>query len=211
VSVLLPVLLSVQAALIAVAVDLPIGWAAARWLAKDRAGARWLRLLTDLPLVLPPVVVGYALLLLLGPNGPLGLQSIAFGPLAPGIACATVALPLMVRSLESGMRHLPSPLLEQAATLGLSPRHVWWRVALPLLRPTLARACVLTFARALSEFGATIVLAGNLPGVTQTLPLAIWTELQIPGTEQKVLLLSGISVALSTAALWIQSRWARHA
>src|SRR5690606_37621259 len=140
-----------------------------------------------LPLVLPPVAVGYLLLLLLGRAGPLGgaLEAIglpiAFTWRAAVVAAAVMALPLMVRSVRLAVELVDPALEEAAATLGASPLRVVATVTLPLAAPGILAGGVLAFARSLGEFGATIILAGNIAGETRTLPLALFSEMQVPG------------------------------
>ncbi|MDR0990277.1 MAG: ABC transporter permease [Propionibacteriaceae bacterium] len=157
---------------------LPLAWV----LARSRApGLRLLRALVLLPLVLPPMAGGLALLYLLGRRGLLGTPLAAWGVTLPFsttavvIAQVFVALPFFVITVESGLEALGTDFEEVAATLGAGPWQTLWYVTLPMLRPSLIAAIGLTFARALGEFGATALFAGNSPGRTQTMPLAIYT------------------------------------
>jgi len=162
----------------------------------------------NLPLVLPPVVVGYLLLLLLGRGGTIGSWlhdtfgfDLAFTWRAAAIAAAVMGFPLMVRATRLAME-LVDPRIEQAArTLGAAPLRVFATITLPLALPGLLAGTVLAFARSLGEFGATITFAGNIDGQTRTLPLAIYTFAQSPGGDGPVLRLIVISVTLSVAAL----------
>jgi molybdate transport system permease protein len=160
------------------------------------------------PLVLPPVVTGYALLLAFGSHGPLGALlhrhlglDVAFTWRAAALASAVMGLPLMVRSVRLAFE-LVDPRLEQAArTLGASPLEVFRRVLVPLAAPGFFAGFLLAFARSLGEFGATITFAGNIQGETRTLPLAIYTALQLPGGDHAALRLVLLSSAISVGAL----------
>ncbi len=162
-----------------------------------------------LPLVLPPSVVGYYLLIVLGQQGPivgwLGIQTL-FSPAAAIIAATVVGLPLMVQAARAALASV-DPALEQAArTLGCNEAMVLWRVSLPLARRGLLAGLVLGTTRALGEFGATLMVAGNIPGQTQTLPLAIYDAVQTNQhdlTTQMVLLMTG----LGFVSLWAVRRW----
>jgi molybdate transport system permease protein len=164
--------------------------------------------LIHMPLVLPPVVTGYVLLSVLGRRGPGGAwlerlagTQLAFTTAGAVLASAIMAFPLMVRSVRLAIE-LVDPGLEQASlTLGVGPVRTFFRVTLPLAAPGVLAGLVLAFARSLGEFGATITFAGNIAGRTRTIPLAIFSRLQVPGSERQVLYLATISVTLSLAAL----------
>lgn len=204
--------LSVRVALVGTLLGLPIGLAVAWALAKtSMRGKVALDTLVSFPLVLPPVVTGYALLLFLGRNGPLaGLQDrfdveLLFTWFAAAMAAGLVALPLMVRSMEVAMAGV-DPRLEMAArTLGASRWKVFTGVTVPLAFRGIAAGTLLAFARGLGEFGATIVVAGNIPGSTQTLPLAIYTNLQT-GNDDAAGRFIVFSLVLALAALLVH-RW----
>ncbi|MFE3726137.1 ABC transporter permease, partial [Nocardia sp. NPDC059154] len=179
VALLLSLRTSVAAALLCVLLGVPMAAVLAR--------SRWralpvLRALVLLPLVLPPVVGGLALLYLFGRNGLVGHQleslgiRIAFSTTAVVLAQTFVALPFLVITLEGAMRTAGDRYERIAATLGARPSLVWWRVTLPLLRPALVSGTILAFARALGEFGATLTFAGSLQGKTRTLPLEIYLQ-----------------------------------
>ena len=201
--------LSLRVAGWSVAVSLPFGIAAAWLLArKSFPGKIVLDGLIHLPLVLPPVVVGYGLLLLLGRTGPVGRWldawfgiTLAFTWQGAAVAAAVMAFPLMVRAIRLSLEALDRRLEQAAATLGASPLRTFLTITLPLAAPGLVVGCVLAFARSLGEFGATIMLAGNIAGQTRTLPLAIYTEVQTPGGEAAALRLAILSVGLALAAL----------
>jgi molybdate transport system permease protein len=180
------------------------GWLFAR---RDFPGKLLLEALVHAPLVLPPVVIGYALLLLLGRNGLLGGPlydagiRIAFTWQAAMLASAIMGFPLMVRAVRLAVE-LVDPRLEQAAaTLGATPLRVFLTITMPLAVPGILTGSVLAFARSLGEFGATITFAGNIAGATRTLPLALFSELQVPGGESAAVRLAVISVAISLGAL----------
>jgi molybdate transport system permease protein len=173
-----------------------------------------------LPLVLPPVVVGYALLVLFGRHGPLGRVLgdwfgivFAFRWTGAALAAAIMGFPLMVRAIRLSFESIDRRLEVAARTLGASRLWVFTSISLPLALRGIATGTMLSFARGLGEFGATITFVSNIPGETQTLPLAIYTYTQVPGAETQALRLSVLAVALALAALvgseWI-SRIARH-
>lgn len=173
--------------------------------------------LVHLPLVLPPVVPGYLLLLVLGRQGPLGRWlyetwgiALAFTWQGAVVASALMAFPLMVRAVRLAVS-LVEPRLEEAArTLGAGPLRVWLTVTVPLSLPGILTGLVLAFARSLGEFGATITFVGNVAGETRTLPLAIYTYTQIPGGDGPALRLVVISILLALAALWLSELAARR-
>ena len=174
-----------------------------------------IRLLVNLPLVMPPLVGGLALLALLGRQGPLGklLDSlfgwqIAFTGTAVVLAQLFVALPFMVIAVESVARTVPIEQEMVAASLGASPWSVFWRVTVPLLRPGLVAGGVLSFSRALGEFGATALFAGNRPGVTQTIPLAIYTAFNGGGvTASAATALALLLMLVSVAVMMLTGVW----
>lgn len=202
-------LLSVKVSLWSVAVTLPpavlIGWLLAR---RRFYGKALAEALIHMPLVLPPVVIGYLLLLTFGRNGWLGHWlyawfgiSVAFTWKGAAIASAVMGFPLTVRAVRLSMS-LVEPRLEQAAsTLGAGPLRVFFTVTLPLAAPGIVTGAVLGFARSLGEFGATITFVGNVVDETRTLPLALYTYTQTPGMEGPALRLVMISMAAALAAL----------
>ena len=196
---------------------LPPGIAVAWVLARHRfPGRTLLDTIVHLPLVLPPVVVGYGLLVLLGRQGWLGAGLSAFGieiaftPVAVVLAGAAMAFPLLVRAVRLAFESVDPRLEDAARTLGAGPWRTWWRVSLPLAAPGIAAGTLLCFARALGEFGATITFAGNIEGSTRTLPLLIFTELQSPGGETRLGRLVAISVVIALVALLLSERGARR-
>jgi molybdate transport system permease protein len=202
------VVLSLKVAFWGVAASLPLAVATAYVLARKRfPGKTLFDAAVHLPLVLPPVVVGFALLVLFGRNGPLGrvLEPLgivfAFRWTGAALAAAIMGFPLMVRAIRLGIDAVDLRLESAARTLGAGRGRVFFTVTLPLAWPGLATGAVLAFARSLGEFGATITFVSNIPGETQTLPLAIYTFTQVPGADLQALRLSILSVLLSLAAL----------
>lgn len=202
--------LSVKVATVATLISLPVGFALAWVMVFSRMRFKaFLDGLLNLPLVLPPVVVGYLLLLALGRQSPLGsfLQTlgiqIIFSWKGAVIACAVIGLPLMVRSIRLGMEQIDLQLLQAARTLGAGWLDCLRTIVLPLSVPALIMGSTLCFARSLGEFGATIILAGNIPGVTQTIPLAIYDYTNTPGGETEALTLCLVSIGLSYFVLML--------
>jgi molybdate transport system permease protein len=213
------VALSLQVGGVAVLVTLPIAFGLAYLLARGRfAGKVLLDALVHLPLVVPPVVTGWLLLLAFAPAGPIGgwLQgwfgvSVLFRWTGAAIAAGVMALPLMVRAMRISIEAVDRRLEQAAQTLGAARWRVFRTITLPLSLPGVIAGVVLGFARALGEFGATITFVSNVPGETETLPLAIYAALQQPGGEAMVLRLSAISVLLSLLALVASELIARRA
>ncbi len=205
--------LSVQVAAVSTVVAMPLavgfGWLLAK---REFWGKVVVDAVISLPLVLPPVVTGYLLLVLFGNKGLFGptLQSlgltIAFTWKAAALASAIVGLPLAVRAIKVSMEAVEPRLEEAAKTLGAGPLDVFLTVTLPLAWPGLLAGATLAFARSLGEFGATLAFAGNIAGSTRTLPLMIFTSIQTPGGEPAAARLVVISVAVSLAAL-AASEW----
>ncbi len=208
--------LSVQVAITATLVSLPVGFGVAYLITFVRfRGKVLLEVLVNLPLTLPPVVVGYLLLLLLGRNGWLGSLlntagiRIIFTLKAAVIASAIVGFPLLVRSLRIGMEGIDPQLINASRTLGARWHDTLLTVILPLSAPGLVAGSSLMFARSLGEFGATIIVAGNIPGVTQTIPLAIYEYASSPTSETMALSLCIVSVAISLVVLFLHEVMAK--
>ena len=208
--------LSIRVAVVATLLALPFGIAAAGLLAFGRfPGKRLLDLIVHLPLTLPPVVIGYLLLLLLGRHGwigaPLDILGIrlVFTWYAGVLASAAVGFPLLVRSVRLSMESIDPKLLESARTLGAGPLDAFFHLIVPLSVRGIAAGSALLFARSLGEFGATVVVAGNIPGVTRTLPIAIYDYAATPGDDVAALMLCGIAVLLSSAVLLLHERFVR--
>ncbi|HWI13741.1 MAG TPA: molybdate ABC transporter permease subunit [Burkholderiales bacterium] len=211
--------LSIRIALWSVAGSLPLAIIAALVLARcNFRGKALFDALVHLPLVLPPVVVGYFLLLALGTRGPLGrvLEEyfgvvLAFRWTGAAVACAVMGFPLMVRAIRLSLEAVDERLESAARTLGASRVWVFFSVTAPLALPGIITGMLLSFARSLGEFGATITFVSNIPGETRTLPLAIYTYTQVPNGDPQALRLSLIAVALSIAALVVSETMARRA
>lgn len=210
--------LSLKVSAVAVGVCLPLAFALAWVLARGRfAGLVLLDAVVHLPLVLPPVVTGWLLLLAFGPQGPAGRwleatlgMTFMFRWTGAALAAAVMALPLMVRAMRLSIEAVDLRLEAAAMTLGASRWRVFRTVTLPLALPGVVAGAVLGFARSLGEFGATITFVSNIPGETQTLPLAIYSALQVPGGEAVVTRLAVVSVLLSLAALVVSEVMARR-
>lgn len=203
----------------AVLVGLPLAGACAWALSRTRfPGRTALDALVHAPLVLPPVVVGFGLLLLFGVRGPLGrwlLDSfgarLVFTSEGASLAAGVMAFPLMVRAVRLSMEAI-DPGLEQAArSLGAGPLDRFWSVTLPLAAPGVLAAAITGFAACLGEFGAVITFAANVPGRTQTLPLAIYSALQSPGGEAAAMRLATVSLLIAGVALIGAEQLARRA
>jgi molybdate transport system permease protein len=202
------VALSLKVAAVATLASLGPGLATAWLLARRRfPGRALLDGLVHLPLILPPVVTGYLLLLAFGRRGPVGslLAEIgvvlAFRWTGAALACAIMGFPLMVRAMRLSIEAVDRRIEQAAGTLGASPLAVFLTVTLPLSLPGCIAGAVLAFAKAMGEFGATITFVSNIPGETQTLPSAIYTLTQVPGGEGPALRLTLVSIAISVTAL----------
>jgi len=210
--------LSLKVALWSMVASLPFGLAVAWLLARyEFFGKTLVNGIVHLPLVLPPVVVGYLLLLLLGRNGPLGAWLLeTFGITLPftwegaALAAAVMAFPLMVRAMRLSIEAVDQRLETAARTLGASRLGAFATITLPLILPGILAGAVLAFARSLGEFGATITFVSNIPGETRTLPLALYSLIQTPGGEAGALRLAVLSVLLSLAALAASEAIARR-
>ncbi len=213
--------LSLKVATVAVAASLPLGIALGLLLSRRRfVGHGLVNGLIHLPLILPPVVTGYLLLLGFGRNGPLGRLleplgiSFAFNWKGAALAAGVMAFPLMVRAIRLAADSVDPGLEQAAASLGAPRAWVWLTVTLPLMLPGIVAGSVLAFAKALGEFGATMTFVANIPGQTRTLPLAIHAALQQPGGEAPAMRLALLSVLLAAGALalseWLARRIARR-
>ena len=209
--------LSLRVAVWATLCSLPFGILAAYALARWRfPGRQVLNGLVHLPLILPPVVTGYLLLITFGTRGPIGgaLQEVgivfAFRWSGAALAAAVMAFPLMVRAIRLSLDAVDTRLEQAAATLGASRPWVFLTVTLPLILPGVLTGCILAFAKAMGEFGATITFVANIPGQTQTLPSAIYAFLQVPGGEASALRLVVVSVIVAMAALLLSEAVSRR-
>jgi molybdate transport system permease protein len=212
------VALSLKVSAVAILGSLPVAFALAWVLARLRfPGKILLDALVHLPLVVPPVVTGWLLLIAFGTNGPAGRWfaetlglTFMFRWTGAALAAAIMALPLMVRAMRLSLEAVDRRLEGAARTLGAGPWHTFATITLPLAFPGVLAGLVLGFARSVGEFGATITFVSNIPGETRTLPLAIYSALQQPGGEAAVTRLALISVALSLVALVASEALARR-
>ena len=202
-------LFTIATALAATLLMVPPGLFLAWLLARKRFRGRVLvETLVSLPLVMPPVATGLILLMLFSPRGPIGRWLAAIGIdviftwRAVVLAMTVMGLPLFVRTVRAGIEQVDRRYEAMAATLGAPPLRVFYSVTLPLALPALAAGAVLGFARAVGEFGATIMIAGSIPGATRTLPVAIYTFAET-GRDREAALLLGVSAAIACVALWI--------
>jgi molybdate transport system permease protein len=213
--------LSLRVGVASVVASLPLAIATAWLLARrEFPGKTLFDAFVHLPLVVPPVVVGYALLLAFGRNGPLGQLlaplgiTFAFRWTGAALAAAVMGFPLVVRAIRLSMEAIDPRLEAAGRTLGAGPWRVFFTVTLPLAWPGLLTGALLGFARGLGEFGATITFVSNIPGETRTLPLAIYGATQVPSGDAEALRLSVISVAIAFAALaaseWLARRRKRE-
>jgi molybdate transport system permease protein len=212
------VALSLRVSFWATLLSLPFGiltaYALARW---EFRGKQLLNGLVHLPLILPPVVTGYLLLMTFGRRGFVGQYLdqwfgivLAFRWTGAALAAAIMAFPLMVRAIRLAIEAV-DPKLEQAAgTLGAAPRWVFVTVTLPMILPGIVAGAILAFAKAMGEFGATITFVSNIPGQTQTLPSAIYSFLQVPGGETQAMRLVLVAIAVAMVALLL-SEWVSRA
>lgn len=214
--------LSLGVAAAAVVVSLPfgvgLGWLLAR---RDFVGKAFVETLLNLPLVLPPVVTGYLLLVTFGVQGIIGgpLERLfgvrlVFDYKGAALASAVIAFPLMVRAIRLAFASVDERLEEAARTLGAKPLDVFFSVSMPLARPGIIAGCVLAFARSMGEFGATIMVAGSIPGETRTIPLFIFNLLSAPGGAEQARAVVLVSVLIALAALfgaeWLERRGRRR-
>jgi len=209
--------LSFKVALWATLLTLPLAIATAYFLARKQFwGKIFLDTLIHIPLVVPPVVIGYLLLITLAPNTALGtvLTTIGFSPAfkwqGAAIASGLMAFPLMVRSIRQAFEVEPTAYREVAETLSIPPYKQFIRISLPLAYPGILSGAVLGFARAIGEFGATITFVANIPGLTQTLPLALYSAAQAPGAEESAARLALLCLVPALGSLaaseWLNRR-----
>ncbi|AID30912.1 molybdate ABC transporter permease [Mesorhizobium sp. SEMIA 3007] len=201
--------LSIKVATVAMLASLPPGIAIALLLARGQFwGKTLLNGVVHLPLILPPVVTGYLLLLTFGKRGPAGAFLaehfgivFSFRWTGAALACGVMGFPLMVRAIRLSIEAVDRKMEAAAGTLGANPLWVFATITLPLILPGLIAGAILAFAKAMGEFGATITFVSNIPNETQTLPSAIYTFTQVPGGDEGALRLTLISVVISMAAL----------
>lgn len=211
--------LSLELATVTLIVLLPTGLWMGRWLARTRwAGKSWIEALVVLPLVLPPTVLGYYLLVSLGGGSPLGAWvqtvfgvSLTFNFLGLLIASVVFNIPFMVQPVQRAFESIPGNLSEAAAVSGLSAWQTFWRVDLPLAWPGVLSACVLTFVHTLGEFGVVLMVGGSIPGETRTIAIAIYDRVQsfdLAGANQMALLLLLLSLGAVAASFFASARLA---
>ena len=211
--------LSLRVATVATLASLPVGIAVAMVLARGRFwGLSLLNGLVLLPLILPPVVTGYILLILFGRRGPIGAFLdqhfgivFSFRWTGAALACAVMGFPLMVRAIRLSVEAVDTRLEQAAGTLGANRAWVFLTVTLPLILPGIIAGVILCFAKAMGEFGATITFVSNIPGETQTLPSAIYTFTQVPGGDAGAFRLTLVSIAIAMLALLASELMARYA
>ena len=209
--------LSLKVAFCSVWISFPLAlffsWLLAR---RQFIGKSFLDGIIHLPLVVPPVVIGYLLLMVLGKGGVLGSWlyetfglTLSFKWEGAAVASAVMGFPLMVRSIRLSLENVDQRLELAARTLRAGPTRVFTTITLPLIAPGIATGIILAFARSLGEFGATITFVSNIPGETQTLPLALYTATQTPGTEEAAFRLVVISIILAIFAMALSEILAR--
>lgn len=209
--------LSLVVATTAMIASLPLGLVVALLLARGRFwGKSLLDAIVHMPLILPPVVTGYLLLIGFGRRGPIGEVLydrfgivLSFRWTGAALACAVMGFPLMVRAIRLSIEAVDRKLEDAAGTLGANPLWVFLVVTLPLCLPGIIAGMILCFAKAMGEFGATITFVSNIPGETQTLPSAIYTFTQVPGGDAGAMRLTLISIAISVTALFLSELMAR--
>ena len=208
-----PLVISIKTASLATVVTFFLGLAAARWVMTIKHWRGLIDGVFTLPMVLPPTVVGFFLLILCGKNGPLGqflLQfdlSIVFSWPATVIASTVVAFPMMYRTTLGAFEQIDENLLYVGRTLGMTEWRIFWRILLPAAWPGVAAGTILAFARALGEFGATIMLAGNIPGRTQTMATAIYSAVQA-GDRTLAFRWAVIIMVISFGVIMMMNHWA---
>jgi molybdate transport system permease protein len=212
-SYLAPLWVSCKTVIATTIITFFIGMAAARWMARyNGRGKSLIDGIFILPLVLPPTVVGFGLLLLFGRNGPLGEvlswlgTTVVFSWPATVITAVIMTFPLMYMSARGGFEQVDIDVENAARTLGASEWRVFWTVTFPMARPAIIAATILAFARALGEFGATLMLAGNIPGKTATIPVAIYFNIQ-NGHNDQAMILVAIVLVISFASLAALAYW----
>jgi molybdate transport system permease protein len=214
------ILLSLSVGLAATLLSIPPAIAVAWFLERSRAAGKGIvHTIVMMPLVLPPVVLGYLLLKFFSPHGAVGRafltlgMPVAFHWLGAVVAAAVVGFPLLVINIVLAMKAVEPRLETASRSLGRTPWQTFWRVTLPLSWPGILAGAAIAFARGLGEFGATIVLAGRIPGETETIPLAIYAELDAPGGERRIVGLVVASIAICLACVLAAralDRWYRR-
>ncbi|HHW07187.1 MAG TPA: molybdate ABC transporter permease subunit [Clostridia bacterium] len=216
-----PLWISLRTATTATLITILVGVALASWMVFSRAGSKALErckalidLLVILPMVLPPTVLGFILLLIFGKNGVIGRflhqlgMTIVFSWPATVITATVVALPLMYRTTRAAFEQIQPEIIDAARVLGVPDWYTFFRVVLPVSLPSIGAGIILSFARALGEFGATIMLAGNIPGKTQTIPLAIFLAVE-SGRMEAAYFWVAIVLVISISAILGMNYWTR--
>lgn len=207
-----PLWISFKVAFFATLITFVLGIAAARLVISMKRGKSLVDGLFSLPMVLPPTVVGFFLLMIFGKNSLIGgaLASAGFSVLftwqGAVIAAAAVSFPIMYRTCRGALEQVDRNIADAARTLGMSERKIFFKIMIPMARPGIAAATILSFARALGEFGATMMLAGNIPGKTQTMSIAIYTAMQ-GGDREKAYIWVAIVMAISLAVILLMNLW----
>lgn len=210
-----PLFISIKTALLATVITFFLGLFAARWVVKIKHGKGLLDGIFTLPMVLPPTVVGFFLILIFGRNSHVGILlsqiniTIMFSWAATVISATVVSFPLMYRTTRGAFEQIDMDMVYAARTLGMSERKIFWRILLPISWPGVAAGTILSFARALGEFGATIMIAGNIPGRTQTISTAIYTAVQ-SGDRTTAFKWTGIIIVISFSAMIILNYWSNY-
>lgn len=209
-----PLLLSLKVAFTATAITFFLGLIAARWVMNMGRGKSFVDGIFSLPMVLPPTVVGFFLLLLFGKNSLIGELlaqvgiRVIFTWQGAVIAAVAVSFPIMYRSARGALEQVDKNLMAAARTLGMREGRIFFRIMLPAAWQGVAAATMLSFARALGEFGATMMLAGNIPGKTQTMPIAIYTAMQ-SGDRKTAYVWVGIVMGISFCTILLMNHWAK--
>lgn len=207
-----PFWISIKVAACATAITFAAGLAAARLVMLMKRGKGIVDGLFSLPMVLPPTVVGFFLLMIFGTNGMLGGllasigMSVVFTWQGAVIAAAAVSFPIMYRTARGALEQVDENLINAGRTLGMSESRIFFKILLPMSRPGIAAAVILSFARALGEFGATMMLAGNIPGRTQTMSIAIYTAMQ-GGNREKAYVWVAVIMAMSFGVMILMNLW----
>lgn len=207
-----PLWISLKVAAVATVITFFLGLMSAWLVLKMKKGRAVVDGLLSLPMVLPPTVVGFFLLMALGKNSFFGnmLREMGFEALftwqGAVVAAAAVSFPIMYRTARGALEQVDENLINAGRTLGMSEVSIFLRIMIPLSRPGIAAAAILSFARALGEFGATIMLAGNIPGKTQTMSIAIYTAMQ-SGDRSKAYIWVAIVMAISFAVMLLMNVW----
>lgn len=207
-----PLWISLKVALTATSITFLTGLLAARFVLSLKRSKAFMDGLFSLPMVLPPTVTGFFLLIIFGQNsvigrrlGRIGIQ-VLFTWYGAVIAAAAVSFPIMYRTARGALEQVDQNLIYAARTLGMTEREIFWRVMLPTAWPGVAAAVILSFARAMGEFGATMMLAGNIPGRTQTMSVAVYTAMQ-SGNRELAYAWAGIIMLISFITMFWMNHW----